>query len=528
MADYYSILKKTLSGLPKNTAENRQAVYGRARQAIDKQLRGLEPTPPEEAIARQMKLLEEAIETVESEFLSAAQAPAAQPPARQAPATQPQVRTAPPPQVQSRAPQPQVPQQRAPQAPERYAPEPRAPQAPQSRAPQPQAPQSRAPQPQAPQQRAPQPQAPMVATRRDAPPPAYDATLDELDDYDRAPQGRQRVSALGREKRRGGWFVTLVVSVVLLAILAAGGYALWRNKDPLIEALGLQEFVGQEATTVAQDDPVDEPAPTATDDKEDVRLDQSGETVPGQADQDASGEPIREAGQSTPPADEPAATEPDDEPVQVNPVGQAGDTQQADADQPLGGESPSQTNAPPAIAQKAYLYEEGGTGAGATRDNAAIVWSLEERSPGEGLPPEAVIVGQFDVPGRGLVMQITIRRNLDEALPASHIIELRFETPPDFSGGEIDNVARFVMKSSEQARGEGLIAVPAKIDTGLFLIALNNLAQAQETNRKLLTDSSWIDIPVGYTSGRRALVTLEKGAIGEKVFNDALADWDSR
>ena len=84
------------------------------------------------------------------------------------------------------------------------------------------------------------------------------------------------------------------------------------------------------------------------------------------------------------------------------------------------------------------------------------------------------------------------------------------------------------MKSNEQARGEGLVAVPAKIDTGYFLIALNNLEQAEETNRKLLLDSEWIDIPLGYTSGRRALVTLEKGAIGDKVFNDAFADWDKR
>ena len=281
---------------------------------------------------------------------------------------------------------------------------------------------------------------------------------------------------------------------------------------------------GEESSTVAPDGQGD-------DGKEDVRLNQSGETVPGQAGEEALSRPVRDAGQpSTAPAEstaqpqEPPAAE---QPVQVNPVGQDGAQGQqesaAASEQGQSGALP-----PPAIAQKAYLYEEGGAGAGATRDNAAIVWSLDEQSPGDGMPPEAVIQGQFDVPGRGLVMQITIRRNVDEALPASHIIELRFDTPADFSGGEIDNVARFVMKSSEQARGEGLIAVPAKIDTGYFLIALNNLAQAQETNRKLLTASSWIDIPVGYTSGRRALVTLEKGAIGDKVFKDAFADWDTR
>jgi len=43
-----------------------------------------------------------------------------------------------------------------------------------------------------------------------------------------------------------------------------------------------------------------------------------------------------------------------------------------------------------------------------------------------------------------------------------------------------------------------------------------------------LLESSWIDVPLGYTTGRRALVTLEKGALGNKVFKDAFADWDKR
>jgi len=161
------------------------------------------------------------------------------------------------------------------------------------------------------------------------------------------------------------------------------------------------------------------------------------------------------------------------------------------------------------------------TGA-ASRSDAAIVWELAQQSPSPGEPAEAVVLGRLDIPDKSLSMTITLKRNTDEGLPASHIIELNFE------GGEIDNVARFVMKSSEQARGEGLVAVPAKIDTGYFLIALNNLPQAVETNTKLLLESDWIDIPLGYTTGRRALVTLEKGAVGDKVFREAFEDWKNR
>ena len=184
--------------------------------------------------------------------------------------------------------------------------------------------------------------------------------------------------------------------------------------------------------------------------------------------------------------------------------------------------------APAAIAQKAYLYEEGASGAGATRDNAAVIWSLDQQPPADGLPPEPVIRAGWKCRAAACCMDVIIKRNIDEALSASHIIELVFQAPPDFTGGSIDTVARFVMKANEQARGEGLVAVPVKIDTGYFLIALNNLEQATATNKRLLVNSSWIDIPLGYTTGRRALVTLEKGAIGDKVFRDAFADWDKR
>ncbi len=44
------------------------------------------------------------------------------------------------------------------------------------------------------------------------------------------------------------------------------------------------------------------------------------------------------------------------------------------------------------------------------------------------------------------------------------------------------------MKANEQARGEGLVAVPVKIDAGYFLIALNNLEQAAATNKRLLLE----------------------------------------
>lgn len=178
--------------------------------------------------------------------------------------------------------------------------------------------------------------------------------------------------------------------------------------------------------------------------------------------------------------------------------------------------------------EKAFLYEEASSASGANREEARVSWHLDKVSPGEGQPQEAVIKGSIDIPAKGLSLNLSISRNVDAGLPASHIVELIFTNTESFAGRGIDSVPRLVMKSTEEARGEGLVGVPAKIDNGFFFVALNNLPQAVETNEKLLLGSDWIDIPMGYLSGRRALVVMQKGETGTKVFQDAFNDWRNR
>ena len=103
-----------------------------------------------------------------------------------------------------------------------------------------------------------------------------------------------------------------------------------------------------------------------------------------------------------------------------------------------------------------------------------------------------------------------------------------FLTPQGFEGGGIDNVLRIAMKTSEQEAGSPLIGVPAKIADGYFLVALNDTKADQDANLTLLRNQEWIDIPVVYKSGRRALITMEKGLPGDKVFDEALKAWQAK
>ncbi|RUW68403.1 MAG: hypothetical protein E5W74_09405, partial [Mesorhizobium sp.] len=174
------------------------------------------------------------------------------------------------------------------------------------------------------------------------------------------------------------------------------------------------------------------------------------------------------------------------------------------------------------------FYEERTSTQQGTAEPGSIVWSLVQESPGGDLPPEPAIRAEATIPGKNIQLRMTIRRNTDQTLPASHIIEMIFLTPEGFDGGGVDNILRIAMKSSEQDAGSPLIGIPAKIADGFFLVALNDTKADEDANLTLLRGQSWIDVPVVYKTGRRALLTMEKGIPGEKVFDEALKAWAAK
>ena len=179
---------------------------------------------------------------------------------------------------------------------------------------------------------------------------------------------------------------------------------------------------------------------------------------------------------------------------------------------------------PLGVAQKMILYEERLGQQSLEVKNGTVVWTLVSEQPDNG-PAEQVIRGEINNPDTGLTALLTIKRNTDASLPASHLIEIVFALPEDFKGGSIDQLQRIAFKQTEADQGSPLIAVPAKITQDFYMVALNDLEEARKANTDLMRQRNWIDIPLVYSSGRQALITLEKGASGTEVFNQALGAW---
>lgn len=521
MADFYLILNRTISALPENTGRARRSVYERARNALIRQLEALDPPLPPEELTRQRLQLEEAIRKVEAEHGTAMFSGRPVPTAKPKPSEPEETEAAASGESavsqdtsQSDAwidPEAQIEQAKtilkdavrdAGQLGHRTMAKPVTPLS------------ETAPSPLGRDQSRP--------SQNDGP------TLAATD------AERLATSLSEGEPARGNRRSGLVLVLIILLVLGAGGGAAYFQKDAIFEALlGARE----DPSTVLAD--ADDPEPVAEDQASDQKpprtvrrvdervpvddqtsgQDQSGTTAlqsddatttitrqPSDNDQAEISEP-ESAGQQT------AQTSDNDDPEPAVVTPSSSDEDNA---------APSSSASTPLISNRAILYEEGDQ-PGQTDQalTATVAWRL---MPGSGAAGPT-IQARVSVPDRGLTLDMTIRKNDDQALPASHMVELTFASPADFPGGAIERVPGIIMKTAEQARGRALSAAAAKVSDNFFWLALSSIPGDQQVNQDLLRTQSWIDIPLLYTNKRRAILTLEKGDAGRQVFDQALEAW---
>jgi len=365
----------------------------------------------------------------------------------------------------------------------------------------------------------------LIGYNKDALPAGEAATVASDGDGDMIPPP-PRTYRVAPKKRS---FTGLILALIGLLIVAGGGYALWLNRDSLTEIVGDSEPAAPATAPAPDEDPPD-CAPAA-----------AGDAPPAESDT-AESEPAAPATEDGVAADSKFTqrlladgTEIDEGPGANGAVGEGQSVAQLNAPpaSPADAETAGETSAEPSATpddaaalsgEKMFLYEERLGQTAPTAIEGAVSWSLV-REPGADGVQEPVVQGRLNIPGRGLTALLTFKRNSDASLPASHLVEIVFAVPPGFEGGAIDNVQRIAMKPTEQDRGDALIAVPAKITDDFHMIALNDFPDARATNIELLRSRNWMDIPLAYRNGRRALLTLQKGETGTQAFNEAIREW---
>lgn len=181
-----------------------------------------------------------------------------------------------------------------------------------------------------------------------------------------------------------------------------------------------------------------------------------------------------------------------------------------------------------AVAQRAALIEENLSAQNAppTTRPGRVVWRLESVSGEQGQPLETAVVATVSFPDAGLSLVMTIQRNLDATLPASHTINLAFAgTGSEGERRSVQDVGLLQAKDEESGRGSPVSGLPVRVRENLFLIGLSSLKNDVDRNTDMLLHKPWLDVAVRYANGQRAVLTFEKGTSGTQAMQNAFDQW---
>ncbi|MEO9901549.1 MAG: hypothetical protein ABJF28_12205, partial [Nisaea sp.] len=510
MADYYSILKKTIASLPENNGAARRSVYSRARNAIVNQLKAYEPPlSPSEITSEQLRL-EEAIRKVEAE--AARESLGLTSKAKGSPSAEP-----------AAAPAAQAPAPAATVAdPVGSAPE--IPSAPQNRTSEPVRTEPILPEPSTSSplkdvveeagnlgeashkavqdtkdamvgDRSTERLEPLFGSGEETLDTADGKALDEsapvdaiappLEDQTERSRSRrksgERKSASAALKGDGKSSILPMALVGALVIIALGIAAVLYSQrdmvsgivagsDPAATENPTEAVVEDEqpAETAAQTDTADSSEADDASKNEDRLLGGDGEPAAASDARSVTTTLITPGEDSVPRSTPSEAETPEtagqpetapEEPV-VAPTVTSEDR------------VPSIVSTPPADAtpgvQKSILYEEGENSNGAgTASQGEVVWSIDQETDLEG-NAQSVLSAVVRIPERNVAVDIRIKPNDDVSLPASHLVEIKYDFPETFSAGDVVNVPGLVMKPTEEARGDALIGASVKVSPGYF------------------------------------------------------------
>ena len=485
MAEYYAVLKKAVSGLSVDSSDARRSVYEKARNALIGQLKAIDPPLTTSEISRQRLELEEAIRRVERESGTSYAAPPPPPQYDEPEPIDPEdlefdldINTPPPAAAGGRR---QNSAQEAfrqeVQVAERQAPTPRAEK------------QSSRPRPPSGRGR----QEPSFESDDSVRAPdvrARGANFDVSDDEISAPEPRGGKKKRGRADDRGGdrgyadtgapargsRLPSIILIVIILAVVGGLGALAYSQRDLLSDIVG--SFAGSSGSSSSSETAAANEGSSST----------------------ASGETVRDVGSG---------------------AGISGPAESSSSGTESAALSPSETEPGVAIARRAILYEESRAKPGdvvASLDGS-VTWKYVNSGPNG-----PVIEADLTIPQRQLSLVLTIRKNLDAEMPASHLVEITANAA-QLPGGGIDAIPRLVMKPSEEQKGAALVGTPTKVVDGLYWIALAGGKDEAAANIATMRQSNWFDLPILYKSGQRAILTFEKGPQGQEAFDKAFAAW---
>lgn len=322
-------------------------------------------------------------------------------------------------------------------------------------------------------------------------------------------------------ERRSGAGMTIFLIVFALLLAGAGGAGFWAWREGYVD---LDQMFGQAdvpAVTQTADTPVSPSQPDNPADPDATGPGNTATTGTAEPTTAIEGIDLDDRLEPTPEAVTPSGNEP------VLPSLNGGEPK---TEERLSGaetsiaavNDPANSVDPDVLAgSQSLLLEASADGrTGAVPFSGTVEWTRGEDELG--LP---TLVGEASIPARNLNVQLTIRKNGDPSLPASHLVEVSFDVNDTFVGGSISSLPGILLKNEELVPGEPLAGASARVLGNSFLFALSASPDQQASNVRLLESRRWLDLAIVYGTGRNAILTLEKDQEAQGLFSEVFTAW---
>jgi cytoskeletal protein RodZ len=328
---------------------------------------------------------------------------------------------------------------------------------------------------------------PVIASRRDEPgqwaeAPEVAAEVDRPGLTSRPEAETQRPVAPGAEVAKPKRLFWVAAAVVLGIVLAVAGAAILMRQKP-------QDLAIKPAAEAQQ--PVS-PAPSAKI-AERVQTTPTATTAPASTAQTTPSSPQSAAAPASP-----AAPEAPNQPAQ------------------------SATPAPSA-GRAAMLIASADNPQKPSVNLGSTVWSLIPPAPGQ--PATVGVKAEADIPDLKMHATMTLRKNSDPTLQATHTIDLKFSFAPGAPITGFKDVGLPQMRKEDSTAAEALTSVKVKISDIYFLIALAKGDADTARNLDLMQTRSWFDFPLLLNDDRIAKVVFQKSSEGQAMLEKAFDAW---
>jgi hypothetical protein len=153
----------------------------------------------------------------------------------------------------------------------------------------------------------------------------------------------------------------------------------------------------------------------------------------------------------------------------------------------------------------------------------STVWSLIPAAANQ--PATVAVKAEADIPDLKMHATMTLRKNTDPTLQATHTIDLKFSFADGAPISGFKDVGLPQMRMEDSTAAEALTSVKVKISDTYFLIALAKGDSDTARNLDLMKTRSWFDFPLLLNDDRIAKVVFQKSAEGQAMLDKAFEAW---